>query len=107
MVSLRTIMMPVNVSLSLLTCYNDCMLRLKVCWELTHPPSWTYLVLIGLCHVLKLCYSFNCALPPSLLFQKGELGRAWRPKPSLCPIVSVWHSKHLFFYLYVKYLFPP
>ena len=36
---------------------------------LTSPPSWTYLVLISLCHVLRLCLSFrDFALTPSYLF---------------------------------------
>ena len=33
-------------------------------------PSWTHLILIGICYSLELYHSFKiCALPPSLLFQ--------------------------------------
>ena len=68
MVGLGTVMVPVDVSLSLL-CYSEHILKLKVWWKSTCPPSWTHLVLISLCHVLGLCHSFKgCALPPSLLF---------------------------------------
>ena len=36
----------------------------------TCPPSWTHLILIGLCCVLGLCRTFKSgALPPSLLLQ--------------------------------------
>ena len=67
---LRTVMAPVGVSFSLVMCYSEPILRLKVQWKSTCPPSWTHLVLIRLCHVLGLCHSFkSCALPPSLLFQ--------------------------------------
>ena len=31
-------------------------------------PSWTYLVLISLCRVLRLCHSLSCALPTSVEF---------------------------------------
>ena len=51
-VSLGTIMVPVGVSFSLLTCYNEHILSLKVLWKATSLPSWTYLVLIGLRCVL-------------------------------------------------------
>ena len=72
MVSLGNVMVPVGVSFSLLMCFSECILRLTVYWKSTCPPSWTHLVLISLCHVLGLCHSFKCcALPPSLLFQKG------------------------------------
>ena len=67
MVCLGTVMAPVGMSFSLLTCYNECILKFKV-WS-TCPPSWTHLVLIRLCLVLGLCHFFKgCALPPSLLF---------------------------------------
>ena len=60
-------MVPVVVSFSLLTCHNECILRLKV--KSIHPQSWTYLVLISLRPVLWRCHSFKgCALPLSLLF---------------------------------------
>ena len=41
-------------------------------------PSWTHLILIGLCFVLGLCHSFkSCALPSSLLFQVGGTFPRW------------------------------
>ena len=43
------------MSLSLLVCVGECILRLKVQWKSTPPPPWTCLVLISLCHVLGLC----------------------------------------------------
>ena len=33
--------------------YHECIMRLKVCWKLAHLPSWTWLVLTSLCHVLS------------------------------------------------------
>ena len=70
MVSLGTVIVPVGVLFSLLMCYSEHILRLKVQWKSTCLPSWTHLVLISLCHVLGLCHCFEgCALPPSLLFQ--------------------------------------
>ena len=64
MVGLGTVMAPVGVSFSLLMCYSEHILRLKVWQKSTSLPSWTHLVLISLCHVLGLCHSFKgCALP--------------------------------------------
>ena len=48
--------------------------------KMTGPSSWTYLVLISLCHVLRLCHSFKCsALPPPLLFWLSWWALALRP----------------------------
>ena len=41
MVRLRTVMALVGVSFSMLTYYDELMMRLKVCWKLNIPPSWT------------------------------------------------------------------
>ena len=79
MVGLGIVMAPMGVSLSLLMCYNEHILRLmcyskdimrlKVQWKSTCPPSWTTLVLISVCHVFGLCHSFNgCALPLASCF---------------------------------------
>ena len=65
----RTLTALEGVSFSMLMCYNEHMMRHKVYWKLTFPPSWTQLVLSSLYHVLWSCRSFKgCALPPSLLF---------------------------------------
>ena len=70
MVGLGIARTPVDISLSLMMCYNESTLRLKVWWKLTCPPSWAYLVLIGSCCVLGLCHACKvCALPPFLQFQ--------------------------------------
>ena len=47
MVSLGTIMVPVGVSLSLLMCYIEHILRLKGQWKSARLPSWTCLILIS------------------------------------------------------------
>ena len=72
MVSLGTVVATPGVSFSLLMCYSDHILRIKVQLKLTHLPSWPHLILIWVCWVLGLSYSFKgcMALPPSLLFQK-------------------------------------
>ena len=63
-VGLGTVMVPMSPSFSLLVCYNECMLRLKVYRKQTHPPFWTQLILTSLYHVIGLCHSFKvCALP--------------------------------------------
>ena len=41
LVSLRAVMTPVGLSLSLLMCSSERVLRLTVCWKSTPPPSWT------------------------------------------------------------------
>ena len=70
MVNLRTVMVTVGVSHNLLMCYNEHIPSLKEQWK-SYPPSWTYMILISLCHVFGLCHSFkDCALSPSLLFQE-------------------------------------
>ena len=57
------------VSFCMLKCYYEHLLKLKVCWKLTQCPPWTHLVLISLCHVLRLCHSFKgCALLSSFQF---------------------------------------
>jgi len=71
MVDLGTVMTLLGVSSSLLMCYNEHVPRLKVSWKLTHPQSWTYLVLISSCHILGLRHSFKgCALPFPSCFNK-------------------------------------
>ena len=40
-VGLGTVMALVGVSFSLLMFYDECILRLKVCWKLDVLPSWT------------------------------------------------------------------
>ena len=68
-VGLRVAMVLVGMSFSWLMSYSEWMVRLEFQWKLTHSPSWTYLVLISLCHVLELYYPFKmCVLSPSLLF---------------------------------------
>ena len=53
-------------------CYIESILSLEVKWKLS-PPSWTQLVLISLCCVLRLSHFFkDCALPPPCL--KMSLG---------------------------------
>ena len=47
MVSLGTITVPVSVSLSLLMCYSEHILRLKGQWKSARLPSWTCLILIS------------------------------------------------------------
>ena len=42
---------------------SSSILRLKVQWKSTCPPSWTHLVLISLCHVLGLCPIFSSLCP--------------------------------------------
>ena len=72
---------PLWLALELSWCLGVCHLAcwcvtVSVSWglrssgsQLVRLPSWTYLVLISLCHVLGLCHPFKgCALPPSLLF---------------------------------------
>lgn len=41
-VSLGNVMVPVGVSFSLLICYNQHIMRLKVQWKWTHLPSWIW-----------------------------------------------------------------
>ena len=61
---LRTVMTPLSVSFSLLT--ED-----RALVKLTCLPSWTHLILIGLCCVFEVSHSFkSCAPPTYLLFQK-------------------------------------
>ena len=64
-------MAPVGVSLSVLMCYSERILRLKVSWKSTRLPSWTYLVLISLCCVILLkvvpCTLPSCFRPSALL----------------------------------------
>ena len=63
MVSLRTVLVLVDVLLHVLMHYNEHIMRLKVYWP------WT-LLLLNSCHVLWPYHSFKCcALPSSLLFQ--------------------------------------
>ena len=65
----RTLTALVGVSFSMLMYYSEHMMRLKVYWKLTFPPSWTQYFLSSLYHVLWSCHSFKGrALPPSLLF---------------------------------------
>ena len=65
---LRMFMVLVDMWCSWLMCYSEWMVRLESQWKLTYPPSWTYLVLISLCHVLGLYHPFKmCVLSPSLL----------------------------------------
>ena len=69
-VSLGSVMAPVGGSLSLLMCYSENILKLKVQWNSTCLPSWTHLAPISLCWVLGLRHSFQRSdLPSSLLFQ--------------------------------------
>ena len=78
MVSLETVMVLMDVSFSLLMYYDEHILRLKVYWKFTCQPSWTYLVLISLCHVLGLCHSFKVYfLLSSFLFPNNH------PSPSM------------------------
>ena len=50
-------------------CHLAYRLRIKVLLNLICLPSWTHLILIGLCYALWLSHSFKtCALPSSLLF---------------------------------------
>ena len=60
---------------NMLMCYNEHILRLKVQWKSTCPPSWIHLVLINLCHVLGLCHSSKgCVLPlPSCCISPSEI----------------------------------
>ena len=44
--------------IQILMCYNECIMRLKAYWKLTHPPSWTCSILIIFCLVLQLCQGF-------------------------------------------------
>ena len=63
-----------DVSLSLLMCFSEHILRLKVQWKSTPPPSWTSLVLIGLCHVLGLClYTFMSLFYACVLYAQSCL----------------------------------
>ena len=39
-----TVMAPVGMSFSLLMCYSEHIMKLKVLWKSIHLPSWTYLV---------------------------------------------------------------
>ena len=39
--NLGPVMAPVDVSLSMLMHYNECIMRLKFYWKSNHPPSWT------------------------------------------------------------------
>ena len=73
------IMVQVDVSFSLLVCYNDdSRLRLKVQWKSTCLPSWTCLALISLYCVLGLCHSFrDCALPPFCLSRADLHQKIW------------------------------
>ena len=71
MVGCGAIGMPVGVSYSLLMGYDELILRLKVWWKSTCPASYICLVLISLCHVLRLSHSFKgCALLSSCLSTK-------------------------------------
>ena len=53
LINFGTVMTLVSVSFSLLMCYTEHILRLKVEWKSTYLPSWTCLVLISLCRVLS------------------------------------------------------
>ena len=41
MVGLGTVMVPVGVSFSMEMHYNECIMKLKVCWKSNLLPSWT------------------------------------------------------------------
>ena len=51
MANLRTVMVPVGMSLSMHMYYSELIMRLKVYWNLNLPPSWAYLVLNGICPI--------------------------------------------------------
>ena len=46
-----------------LTCYKECIMRVKVYWKSSFPPSWTQLFLTSFVVPFK-----GCALPTSFLF---------------------------------------
>ena len=50
---LGTVMAHVGVSFRVLMYYNERILRLKIHWKLTCPPSWTNFVLTSLCSILN------------------------------------------------------
>ena len=53
-----------GLSWNLWVCHLACWLRIKVWSKLTCLPSWTHLILISLCCVLRLCHSLESfALP--------------------------------------------
>ena len=63
MVSLGTVMVLMDVSFILLTCYSELILRIKVYLNLTFLPSWAHLILINLCCVI-LSKIYPVTFPP-------------------------------------------
>lgn len=55
MVILRTSLVPVCVSFSMLMYYNEHVRRFKVCWKSNLPLSWAQWVLTSFCCVLNEC----------------------------------------------------
>ena len=107
---LGIVMAPVGVSFSLLMCYSEHILRLRVYWKLTcltYLPSWTHLVVISLCHVLRLCHSkvvpcplLSCftpisqtAEPPQILKAAPKTGVAAAQSKSSPPSWQITHTK--------------
>ena len=80
MVGLGTVMVLAGVIFSLLMCYEERIMRLKVYWKSNLLPSWTWLALTSFCRVLCPCHSFRgCALPSSLQFHLLQKGGSFRP----------------------------
>ena len=79
MVRLRPVMALGSVSFSMLTYYDELTMRLKVCWKLNTPPSWTQPVLWLLLNVpcpLFSCFTFKpsqCSLASGLLCSRAKL----------------------------------
>jgi len=80
MVRLRTVMALVGVSFSMLTYYDELTIRLRICWKLNIPPSWTQLLLWLLLNVvpcrLLSCFTFKpsqCSLASGLLCSRAKL----------------------------------
>ena len=65
------VLTPVGVSFSILMCYTEHVLRLRVEWKSTYLPSWTYLVLISLCPVLS--YAILLKLVPCPLLSSFNI----------------------------------
>lgn len=65
MVGLGTVLVLVGVSLSLLMCNKkeECVVRIKVWWNLICVPSWAYLALTGFHYILWLCRVFYRLFP--------------------------------------------
>ena len=82
--------------------YNECIMRFKVYQKLNLPPSWAWLVLTSLCHVLNgyvlLLKVLPCPFPISLALQNDmPISSIHHPALPLClPALKLaeWWTRH-------------